>query len=194
MMQDFGLYFSLGREHIADLSGYDHILFVTALCLRYVIQDWKKVLILVTAFTVGHSITLALSVLNYVTVSTKWIEFLIPVTILLTALANVFQKNTERPQKISLIYLLALFFGLIHGLGFSNYLKSLLGRQSNVVTELLAFNIGLEVGQLLIVAAVLLVSVICVQLLKIQRRDYLLFASGAVFGIALLMTIERFPN
>jgi hydrogenase/urease accessory protein HupE len=193
-MQDFGLYFNLGREHIADLSGYDHILFITALCLRYVIQDWKKILILVTAFTIGHSITLALSVLNYVQVSTKWIEFLIPITILVTALANVFRNHTPQHSNLSLIYLLALFFGLIHGLGFSNYLKSLLGKDENIVAELLAFNIGLEVGQLLIVAAVLLVSVICIQLLKIHRRDYLLFASGAVFGIALLMAIERFPN
>ena len=192
-MQEFKLYFDLGRQHIADLAGYDHILFVTALCLRYVIQDWKKILILVTAFTIGHSITLALSVLNYVNISTRWIEFLIPVTILITALANVFQKNTGQHTKVSMIYLLALFFGLIHGLGFSNYLKGLLGKQTNIVSELLAFHIGLEVGQLLIVAAVLLVSVICVQLLKIQRRDYLLFVSGAVFGIALLMTIERFP-
>jgi hydrogenase/urease accessory protein HupE len=193
-MQDFGLYFNLGREHIADLSGYDHILFITALCLRYVIQDWKKILILVTAFTIGHSITLALSVLNYVQVSTKWIEFLIPITILVTTLTNVFRNHTPQHSKLSLIYLLALFFGLIHGLGFSNYLKSLLGKDENIVTELLAFNIGLEVGQLLIVAAVLLVSVICIQLLKIQRRAYLLFASGAVFGIGLLMAIERFPN
>lgn len=193
-MQDVWLYFNLGREHIADLSGYDHILFVTALCLRYVIQDWKKILILVTAFTIGHSITLALSVLNYVQVSTRWIEFLIPVTILLTAVANVLESPARQRSKMSPIYLLALFFGLIHGLGFSNYLKSLLGKDTNIVSELLAFNIGLEVGQLLIVAAVLLLSVICVQLLKIQRREYLLFASGAVFGIALLMTLERFPN
>ena len=193
-MQDFWLYFNLGREHIADLSGYDHILFIMALCLRYVIQDWKKILILVTAFTIGHSIILALSVLNYVQVSTKWIEFLIPVTILITVCANIFRGDNKKEMKVSLIYLLALFFGLIHGLGFSNYLKSLLGKDTNIVSELLAFNIGLEVGQLLIVAAVLLVSVICMQLLKIQRRDYLLFASGAVFGIALLMTIERFPN
>ncbi|MBC7828627.1 MAG: HupE/UreJ family protein [Chitinophagaceae bacterium] len=193
-MQDFKLYFDLGRQHIADLAGYDHILFVTALCLRYTVQDWKKILILVTAFTIGHSITLALSVLNYVNISTRWIEFLIPVTILITAISNVFQKNTEQRTRVSMIYLLALFFGMIHGLGFSNYLKGLLGKQTNIVSELLAFNIGLEVGQLLIVGAVLLVSVICVQLLKIQRRDYLLFVSGAVFGIALLMTIERFPN
>jgi hypothetical protein len=193
-MQDFWVFFNLGKDHIADLSGYDHILFVTALCLRYVVQDWKKILILVTAFTIGHSITLALSVLNYVLVSKDWIEFLIPVTILLTAIANVFGNTETQKSSVSLIYFLALFFGLIHGLGFSNYLKSLVGKNTNIVSELLAFNIGLEVGQLLIVAAILLLSVICVQLLKIQRRDYLLFASGAVFGIALLMTLERFPN
>ena len=193
-MQDFWLYFGLGREHIADLAGYDHILFVTALCLRYAVQDWKKILILVTAFTLGHSLTLALSVLNYIQVSTTWIEFLIPVTIVITALSNVFTANIQRPSRVSLIYSLAIFFGLIHGLGFSNYLKSLLGKDTNIISELLAFNIGLEVGQLLIVAGVMLVSLICVRLLKIQRRDYLLVASGAVFGIALLMAIERFPN
>jgi hydrogenase/urease accessory protein HupE len=193
-MQDFGLYFNIGREHIADLAGYDHILFIMALCLRYQVQDWKRVLILVTAFTIGHSITLALSVFNYITVSIPWIEFLIPVTILVTAVANVFQKDQPKDSKASVIYLLALFFGLIHGLGFSNYLKSLLGQDANIVTELLAFNIGLEVGQLLIVAAVLLLSVICTQIFKIHRRDYILFACGAVFGMALLMTIERFPH
>ena len=192
-MQDFWLYFNLGREHIADITGYDHILFVAALCLRYVIQDWKKILILVTAFTIGHSITLALSALKYLNVSTEWIEFFIPLTIVVTALANVLQKDRQKPG-VSFIYILALFFGLIHGLGFSNYLKSLLGKDSSIITELLAFNIGLEVGQLLIVAAVLLVSVICTRLLKIHRRDYLLFTSGAIFGIALLMTFERFPN
>lgn len=193
-MQEFGLYFNIGREHIADLAGYDHILFVMALCLRYLVKDWKRILILVTAFTIGHSVTLVLSVLDYVTVSSKWIEFLIPVTIMVTAAANVVQRDQAKDSKAYIIYSLALFFGLIHGLGFSNYLKSLLGRDANIVTELLAFNIGLEVGQLLIVAAVLLLSVICIHLLKIHRRDYILFASGAVFGMALLMAIERFPN
>jgi hydrogenase/urease accessory protein HupE len=193
-MQDFWIYFELGREHIADLAGYDHILFVTALCLRYVIEGWKKILILVTAFTVGHSITLALSALKYLHVSTEWIEFFIPATIVMTSLANVLQKTEENKRASWLIYFLALFFGLIHGLGFSNYLKSLLGKDTNIISQLLAFNIGLEVGQLLIVAAVLLVSVICTRFLKVQRRTYVLFFSGAIFGIALLMAIERFPN
>ena len=193
-MQDFWLYFQLGREHIADWQGYDHILFVTALCLRYLPRDWKKLLILVTAFTIGHSITLALSVLNYINVSTAWIEFLIPVTIVITALSNVIQADSEPKRKFPLIYFYALFFGLIHGLGFSNYLKSLLGKSSNIVNELLAFNLGLEAGQIIIIAIVLLLSWIVVSLFKVPRREYILFVSGAIFGITAIMAIERFPS
>jgi ABC-type antimicrobial peptide transport system permease subunit len=192
-MQDFWLYFQLGRDHIADWRGYDHIMFVTALCLRYLIGDWKKVLVLVTAFTIGHSITLALSVLNYISISTKWIEFLIPVTIVVTALSNIFQTDFKFKTRFPLIYFFALFFGLIHGLGFSTYLKSLLGKETNIVGELLAFNLGLEFGQILIVLAVLLFSWICISVFKFSRREYLLFLSGAIFGLALLMAIQRFP-
>lgn len=193
-MQDFWLYFQLGREHIADWQGYDHILFVTALCLRYMLKDWKKVLILVTAFTIGHSITLALSVFNVINIPSAWIEFLIPVTIVITALSNLRKTDIEPKRKFPLVYFYALFFGLIHGLGFSNYLKSLLGKSSNVVSELLAFNLGLEAGQLLIVAGVLLVSWLFVSLFKVPRREYIVFMSGAIFGIALIMAIERFPS
>ena len=192
-MQDFWLYFGLGKDHIADLQGYDHILFVAALCLRYLFRDWKKVLILITAFTIGHSITLALSVLNVVNISTAWTEFLIPVTIVFTALSNVWEKKFEFKTKFPLIYFLALFFGLIHGLGFSNYLKSLLGKSSSIAGELLAFNLGLEAGQLLIVAAIMLISWIVVQAMRMQRREWLLFASGGIFCLSLLMAIERFP-
>lgn len=192
-MQDFWLYFGLGKDHIADLSGYDHILFVAALCLGYLLRDWKKILILVTAFTIGHSITLALSALRLITVSTEWIEFLIPVTIVITALLNTRQSESALKKRMGIVYLLATFFGLIHGLGFSNYLKSLLGKDSNIVSQLLAFNLGLEAGQIIIVAMVLLLSVFCVQVLKIERRNFIIFVSGAIFGISLLMAIERFP-
>ena len=193
-MQDFWLYFQLGREHIADWQGYDHILFVTALCLRYLLKDWKKVLILVTAFTIGHSITLALSVLNFINVPSAWIEFLIPVTIVITALSNVFQPANEPKRRFPLVYFYALFFGLIHGLGFSNYLKSLLGKGTNIISELLAFNLGLEAGQLIIVALVMLVSWLSVSVFKAPRREYTVFMSGAIFGIAAIMAIERFPS
>ncbi len=192
-MIDFGLFFQMGYEHIADLNGIDHILFVAALCIRYQFADWKKLLWLVTAFTLGHSITLALSVFNIVNYSVNWIEFLIPVTIIITAISNVFVKKFVYKAKFPLIYFFAAFFGLIHGLGFSNYLKSLLSKEGNIVPELLAFNLGLEAGQLVIVLAILIISLIFVQLFKINRREYLLYISGGIFAIALQMALERLP-
>jgi hypothetical protein len=190
-MQDFGLYFELGWQHICDWQGYDHILFVTVLCGTYLLADWRKVLILVTAFTVGHSVTLALSVLNIIHVNTSLIEFLIPVTIVSTTLLNILHK--ERSKTTALIsYLFALFFGLIHGMGFSNYLKSLLGTSSNITAQLLAFNVGLEFGQLIIVVISLLLSFILINYLKTPRREWTLFLSSAIFGIAFIMCIERF--
>jgi ABC-type antimicrobial peptide transport system permease subunit len=193
-MQDFWLYFQIGFQHIADWQGYDHIMFITALCVRYMVQDWKKVLILVTAFTIGHSITLALSVLNYINIPTDWIEFLIPVTIIITAISNVFQRNTEIRSRLPLVYFYALFFGLIHGLGFSNYLKSMLGKGTNVVGELLAFNLGLEAGQIIIVLIVMLLGWLIVSLLRAPRRGYVVLLSLGIFGAALKMAIERFPS
>lgn len=191
-MNDFGLYFEIGYRHIADLRGIDHILFVAALCIRYQFEDWRKILILVTAFTIGHSITLALSVFNLVQYSVKWIEFLIPVTIVITAVSNVFVKKFVFRSRFPLIYFLALFFGLVHGLGFSSYLKSLLGTEHNVVWQLLAFNVGLEAGQLLIVSVILLISFISVHILKVNRREYLLAISAGIFALALQMAVDRF--
>jgi HupE / UreJ protein len=190
-MGDFSLYFQLGFEHICNWQGYDHILFVTVLCGSYLLSDWRKVLILVTAFTIGHSLTLALSVLNLIRINTSLIEFLIPVTILCTSLLNIL-RNDEKPGSARLKYLLALFFGLIHGLGFSNYLKSLLGTDKNIVAELFAFNIGLEFGQVIIVSAVLLISWLLIRFAKIRRYDWSFFLSSAIFGIAFIMCIERF--
>ncbi len=191
-MGDFGFYLREGFFHITDWKGYDHILFVMALCLPYLLKDLRQVLILITAFTIGHSITLALSVFNQVLISSKWIEFLIPVTILLTALENLKRKKTEQ-QHTKWHYIMAMIFGLIHGMGFSNYLKSMLGKSETIISELLAFNIGLEIGQVLIVTVVLLVSFIFVQLLNIQRREWTVFLSGSIFGLSLLMAIQRHP-
>ena len=191
-MQDFPLYFELGWQHILDWQGYDHILFITALCGVYLLNDWKKVLILVTAFTVGHSITLALSIFNFISIKSNWIEFFIPITIAFTSFYNIINKRTF-PKKFNPTYLMALFFGLIHGLGFSNYLKSLLGTSNNVVAELFAFNIGLEFGQIIIVISVLLLSFLLVQVIKVQKREWNLFLSSAIFGVAILIAIERIP-
>ncbi|HEY0899445.1 MAG TPA: HupE/UreJ family protein [Sphingobacteriaceae bacterium] len=192
MFEHFALYFELGWQHILDLQGYDHILFVAVLCGIYLIHDWRKVLILVTAFTVGHSITLALSVYNHVRFDTSVIEFLIPVTIVITAALNIFRKNNASGN-LTLSYIMALVFGLVHGLGFSNYLKSLLGSESFIVQELLAFNIGLEIGQIVIVAGILAASFIAVQIFNVKKREWNLFLSSAILGIAFMMALERLP-
>jgi hypothetical protein len=191
-MHEFWMYTQIGFNHIANLSGMDHILFVAALCIRYQLSDWKKWLVLITAFTIGHSVTLVLSVFNYLDFATNWIEFLIPVTILITSISNMFVKKFSFNSKFPVIYFFALFFGLIHGLGFSFYLKSLLGMQQNIAPALLAFNLGLEIGQILIVMAILVISFIFVTLLKAPRRDIILIVSGGILALSLQMAIERY--
>lgn len=189
-MSQFNTYFQLGYEHILDVNGYDHILFVLALCVLYQLQDWKKILILVTAFTIGHSITLALSTMNLVNFRTDIIEFLIPVTIFITAFSNILKKQGSTPSRFSSNYFYALFFGLIHGLGFSNYLKSLLGREENILMPLLGFNLGLELGQIIIVGFFTIISFVFVGLFNVSRRDWILVISSAVAGIAITLMIE----
>ncbi len=191
-MHEFLMYMQIGFNHIANLSGMDHILFVAALCIRYQLSDWKKWLVLITAFTIGHSVTLVLSVFNYLDFATNWIEFFIPVTILITSISNMFVKKFTFNTKFPVIYFFALFFGLIHGLGFSFYLKSLLGIQQNIAPALLAFNVGLEIGQIIIVMAILVISFIFVMLLKAPRRDFILIVSGGILALSLQMSIERY--
>lgn len=191
-METFKLYFQLGVEHILDIRGYDHILFVVALTTIYLVKDWKKVLILVTAFTIGHSITLALATLRVIQVNTQLIEFLIPVTIFLTAAANLFRNRPEQnTKKIQLNYWLALFFGLIHGLGFSNYLRSLLGKDTTIITQLLAFNVGLEIGQIVIVLAFMTITFLFIDVIGVSRRDWRLIVSSGVAAIATALMIEN---
>ena len=183
----------MGIQHITDLTGLDHILFITALCLRYLWTDWKKLLVLVTAFTIGHSITLALSTLNIINIPRDWTEFLIAITIIITAVNNCFVKDFKFKTRYPSIYFFALFFGLIHGLGFSSLLKSMLGRDQNILMQLFAFNLGLEAGQLIIVSIILLFSFLLVRILQVNRREFLLFVSGGIAALALQMAIERFP-
>lgn len=190
-MSEFELYFGLGKDHILDANGYDHILFVIALCILYSISEWKRVLILVTAFTVGHSITLALATLEIINVKSELIEFLIPVTIFITAVSNIFRKVVQTGGSLQLNYVYAAFFGLIHGMGFSNYLKSILGRDKSIFTQLLAFNLGLELGQVIIVALFLVIGFVLVEVFGVNRRDWKLVISSAVAGIALILVKEK---
>lgn len=197
-MSDFFIYLSLGFDHITDPSGYDHILFVIALCAVYTLSQWRQVLILVTAFTIGHSITLALATLQLIRYSTELIELLIPITILITAITNFFYREpasrslaATRKQKRLWRYVLALAFGLIHGMGFSNYLRSLLGREADIVQPLLAFNIGLEIGQLLIVGIVLGITHLVLRLAHSSRLRWTLIVSGIVAGMAISLILNN---
>jgi hypothetical protein len=193
-MSDFKLYFDIGLGHILTWEAMDHILFVAALCLRYLMKDWRKVVILVTAFTIGHSITLALSALGLVHFATRWIEFLIPLTIVATAINNLAQQpgQVEHPSRLPVIYFFALFFGLIHGLAFANSLLSLVGKEG-IVLPLLAFNLGIEVAQLLVVAIILMISFIFVQLMKVRRVWWVRGVSALVLLASLKMAFERWP-
>ena len=151
-MDQFLIYLQLGFEHISDFEGYDHMLFIVTLCAFYAWRSWKKIFILVTAFTIGHSITLALAAFNVLNIPQQLVETAIPITIFITAIHNVWlggEGNSDRAVNTN--YLIALFFGFIHGMGFSNFFRALTGGES-IVLELFAFNVGLEIGQLMIVA------------------------------------------
>lgn len=197
-MSDFFIYLRLGFDHITDPRGYDHILFVVALCAVYTLRQWRQVLVLVTAFTIGHSLTLAMATLRLIDYSTAFVELLIPITIFITAITNFFYKDpASRPRPITRQpirrwrYGLALAFGLIHGLGFSNYLRSLLGREVNIVQPLLAFNVGLEIGQLVIISLVLGIAFVAVDRLKSSRLRWTLIVSGITAGMALSLILNN---
>jgi hypothetical protein len=184
------LYLELGFDHISDLKGYDHILFIIALCASYSITDWRRLLILVTAFTLGHSFTLALSALHVVNLPSGLIEFLIPCTIFCTALLNIWYKP-EPSKKWNPIYFLALFFGFIHGLGFASYFKALLGREASIIVPLLGFNLGVELGQLCIVAVILFVNFLFIHFVKITQRQWNIPVSVISAVLSIVMIIQR---
>jgi HupE / UreJ protein len=194
-MSEFSAYFQLGFQHITDIHGYDHILFVIALCAIYRASDWRRILVLVTAFTLGHSITLALASLNLIQYNVQLIEFLIPLTIISTCVMNIFHRSSESmldPEKFSIFrYPLAMAFGLIHGMGFSTYLQSLLGKNESIITQLFAFNLGLEFGQILIVALSMSLSFFLLNALKVKKNSWNLVLSGFVAGVAFKLLLEK---
>ncbi len=186
-MSDFDIWFITGFQHILDLEGYDHILFVTLLAVSFPAQEWKKLLGLVTAFTLGHSLTLALSVLNVIRVSQIYIELLITLTILTTAI-NLFFSSKNHPKRVMHIYLIICCFGLIHGMGFSYLLKSMLSSGDNIIWPLFLFNTGIEAGQIIIVSFVLLISFLLIRYLK--TPFHLIQKTVAVISIIFAATMS----
>jgi hypothetical protein len=191
-MEAFQFYFPIGWEHIIELDALDHQLFLLALMALYSWRDWKTLLILVTAFTVGHSITLVLSVSDLIRVDSKWIEFLIPLTIVITAARTIIEKSAVS-QRLTLNYALALFFGLIHGLGFANTIRMMLASDQQLGWGLLGFNLGLEAGQLAIVSLLLGLNFLITEKMKAPSLIYAKLVSFLAMGVAVNICFNRFP-
>jgi len=190
-MDDLVIFLKLGLYHVLDWQAYDHILFLIALAVVYSLNNWKKVLWLITLFTLGHTLTLALAAYKIVAIDIKIVEFLIPVTIIITALANIFtvKKKQKIHNNINLVF--AFFFGLIHGLGFSNYFRMIIDENEDKILPLLEFAMGIEIAQVIIVLVILLVGLFAQSIFKISKRDWVLVLSSIVVGIVLPMLIER---
>ena len=198
MISAFAVYLRLGFEHLLDLRGYDHILFLAVLCAAYSLARWRELLVLVTAFTIGHSVSLALATLRLVRVDTGLVEFLIPVTIAATAATNLAGLRREDPAEHRvaarpLRYALALVFGVVHGLGFSNFLRLALGEERSLFVPLLSFNIGLELAQIVVAAGVLAVALVAVRLLSLPERLWTFLLSALAGGVAAAMAVQRWP-
>lgn len=192
-MQDFLFFLKFGWEHIISTDALDHQLFVLALVLPYTIYDFRKLLVLITAFTIGHSVTLALSVFDMLRMPPALVETLIPVTIAITAIENlVLKKNNSR--QLRLAYVTALLFGLIHGMGFANTARMMIASEQEIAVPLLGFNMGLELGQILIVLIVITANFIVTDFLKLRKIYWQAIVSVAVLALALVMAIERFSE
>ena len=191
-MSEFWIYFEIGMRHVLDIRAYDHVLFLIALTVPYAFKDWKRVLILISIFTIGHTLALLLSVYGVVTVKAHLIEFLIPITILITAIFHLFTAGkSSKNESISIIGFVTLFFGIIHGIGFANYFKTLLsGSASDKLIPLLEFSIGIEAAQIIVVLVVLLLSYVVQTFFRFSKRDWTLVMSSFVIGVVLPMIVE----
>jgi hypothetical protein len=191
-MSEFWLYFKLGLHHVFAINGFDHVLFLIALMVPYAFKDWKRVLLLVTLFTVGHTLSLILSVFGVVYINPTLVEFLIPITILVTAVFHLFTAGkSSKNESISFVAIVTLFFGIIHGLGFSSYFKSILpGDATDKLLPLLEFALGIEAAQLIVVFIVLILSYIVQTFFRFSKRDWALVMSAFIIGVVLPMIIE----
>lgn len=182
-MDNFIFFLKEGLFHVLDWNAYDHVLFLIALAVVYDFKNWKKVLWLITLFTIGHTLTLILAAYKVVVINTSWIEFLIPVTIIITALFNIFYaRNTTKQTKTNINLFFALFFGLIHGLGFSGYFRMLIGNSQSKLIPLLEFALGIEIAQIIIVFIILMLGFIFQSIFRFSKRDWILIISSIVIG------------
>jgi hydrogenase/urease accessory protein HupE len=190
-MDDFILFFKMGLHHVLDFAAYDHILFLIVLAVVFNFNQWKKVLWLVTLFTIGHSVTLALSAYGILKIRMDIIEFAIPVTIFITGVINVFtaKKASTNKQNINLIF--AVLFGLIHGLGFSNYFKMMVGKEEDKLFPLIEFALGIEAAQIIIVLGILIIGTLLQNFFRVTRRDWIIVCSSVVIGFAIQMMLDR---
>ncbi|MFN3757162.1 MAG: HupE/UreJ family protein [Flavobacterium sp.] len=191
-MSEFWIYFNIGLKHVLDINAYDHVLFLLALTVPYTFKDWKRVLILVTLFTVGHTLALILSVYEVIYIKESLVEFLIPITILITAFFHLFTAGkSAKKESITFVAFVTLFFGIIHGLGFSNYFKSILpGSASEKMLPLLEFALGIETAQIIVVFFALILSYIVQTFFRFSKRDWTLVTSAFVIGVVIPMIIE----
>lgn len=191
-LSDFKYYFNLGWHHILSWDALDHLYFIAALSVVYQFKHWRQVLVLVTAFTVGHAITLFLGGMDIVRLDDQLVEFAIPCTILISSLVNL-RKQSQAQSTSKLQYMLALFFGLVHGLGYANTIRFLIAKDQSVVWSLFAFNVGLEFGQIFVVLLVLILGVLAVFSKIFSNREWVIAFSSLILGLALKLTIERYP-
>ena len=191
-MNDLAFYFKEGWHHIISLNALDHQLFIVALSAIYILKDWKKVLILVTAFTIGHSVTLALSIYDVIRANENWVEFLIPITIIITATFNFFVKEFDT-KNLQVNYFFALFFGFIHGLGFANSIRFMLAGNQKIGPGLLGFNLGLEAGQILCVTIILLSAHLVINIAGLKRTWWMYTLSTITILWAVKFAVERIP-
>ena len=191
-MSEFWIYFEIGLRHVLDLFAYDHILFLIALTVPYAFKDWKKLLLLVSIFTIGHTLALLLSVFGVIVVKGNLGEFLIPITILIVAFFNLFTAGkSSKNESISVVVFITLFFGIIHGLGFASYFKSLLGGSpQSKLLPLSEFALGIEAAQIIVVFVVLILSYIVQTFFRFSKRDWTLVMSSFIIGVVLPMIIE----
>ena len=191
-MQEFWIYFQIGLKHVLDIHAYDHVLFLIALTIPYSFKDWKRVALLVTLFTIGHTMALMLSVFGIVAIKVNVVEFMIPVTILITALFNLFTAGKSgKKESINLVFFTTLFFGIIHGLGFSNYFKSILGGDAaSKVLPLAEFALGIEAAQIIVVFVLLIISYLVQTVFRFSKRDWTLVLSPFVIGVVIPLLVE----